>query len=80
MTCSCEFSGWLQGFLSSWGTSAPLVAAFILLAFMGNRATRREHFERMPINRALLYNLPAVFFFAAAAVVLLVVVWRALTL
>lgn len=78
MSCSCEFSGWFQQFLGSFGTSAPMAILFVLLVFFGNRATRREHFERMPIKRALLYNLPAVFMLTSAGMILLVLIWRTL--
>ncbi len=71
MTCSCEFSGWLMRWLSSFGTAGAFVALGLVLMFWGSRKVRREHFNVETWGRALLLNWPAFMFMGLGMFVIL---------
>jgi len=79
VTCSCEFSGWLRQWLSSFGAGMPWVALAVLLLWWARKGLRRECFDgRMSARRALGHNAPAAALFVLATVIILLTLWRAM--
>ena len=65
MTCTCEFSAWFKHYLAAFH-EMPVVMLFLICIFWGNRMLRREHFSRMTLGRAALFNLPSMILFSVA--------------
>lgn len=59
MNCACEFSPWLEKMLSG-APGASLIVFTLVLFYLGQRALRREHFGKLSLGKAVLFNLPAV--------------------